>query len=73
MVIPGSSFYKNMMGLSPQCYIPIFVEIDPSVLEKTFEGFLTYIGVAARWSCDQNIANTFSMPLPKEAPHKILT
>ena len=25
------------------------------------------------WSCDQDIANNISMPLPKEAPHKIST
>ena len=30
-----------MMGLSPQCYIPSFVEIRPLVPEKKiFEGFL---------------------------------
>ena len=25
------------------------------------------------WSCDQDIANKITMPLPKEAPHKIST
>ena len=33
---------KTMMGWSPQCYIPSFVEIGPSVLEKIFEGLLPY-------------------------------
>ena len=28
-----------MMGWSPQCYIPSFVEISPPVPEKIFEGF----------------------------------
>ena len=28
-----------MMGRSPQCYIPSFVEIGPSVPDKIFEGF----------------------------------
>ena len=31
-----------MMGQSPQCYIPSFVEIDPSVPEKSFYGFTIY-------------------------------
>ena len=37
-----------MMGWSPQCYIPSFVEIGPPVPEKKiFEGFLPYRGTAA--------------------------
>ena len=28
-----------MMGWSPQCYIPSFVEISPPVPEKIFRGF----------------------------------
>ena len=37
-----------MMGRSPECYIPSFVEIGTSVPEKKiFEGFLPYMGVAA--------------------------
>ena len=36
-----------MMGWSPQCYIPSFMEISPPVPEKIFEGFLPYMGVAA--------------------------
>ena len=37
-----------MMGLSPQCYIPRFLEIGPLVPEKKiFEGFLPYMGVVA--------------------------
>ena len=44
MVIPVSSFYENMMGSSFQCYIPIFVEIDPSVLEKKIlKGFNIHV------------------------------
>ena len=42
-----SSFEQIMMGWSPQCYIPSFVEIIPPVPEKYFEGFLPYMGVAA--------------------------
>ena len=46
------------------------MEIGSPVLEKKIlEGFLPYMGVA----CDQNIANKISMPLPKDAPHKIST
>ena len=47
-VTRGSSFEQTMMGLSPQCYIQSFVEIDPPVPEKKiFEGFLPCRGVAA--------------------------
>ena len=39
-----------MMGRSPRCYIPSFVEISSSVPEKkNFEGFLPYMGVAAKF------------------------
>ena len=38
-VNPGSSFVQTMMGRSPRCYIPSFVEIGPPVPEKIFEGF----------------------------------
>ena len=39
-----------MMGWSPQCYIPSFVEIGPPVLEKKiFDGFLPYRGMAANF------------------------
>ena len=44
----GSSFIQTMMGRSPQCYIPSFVEIGPPVMvKKIFEGFLPYMGMAA--------------------------
>ena len=37
-----------MMGMSPLCYIPGFLEIGNSVQEKKiFEGFLPYMGMAA--------------------------
>ena len=36
-----------MMGRSPRCYIPSFVKICLPVLEKIFEGFLPYKGMAA--------------------------
>ena len=37
-----------MMGWSPQCYIPSFVEIGLPVPEKKiFKGFLPYVGMAA--------------------------
>ena len=37
-----------MMGWSPQCYIPSFVEISLTVQEKKiFKGFLPYMGMAA--------------------------
>ena len=46
-VTPGSSFEQTMINWSPRCYIPRFVQIGPPVLEKVFEGFLPYMGVAA--------------------------
>ena len=36
-----------MMGWSPRCYKPSFVEIDLPVPEKIFKGFLPYMGMAA--------------------------
>ena len=36
-----------MMGWSPRCYIPSFVEIGLPVPEKIFKGFLPYVGMAA--------------------------
>ena len=36
-----------MMGRSPRCYIPSFVKNSLLVLEKIFEGFLPYMGMAA--------------------------
>ena len=39
--------FHTMMGWSPQCYIPSFVEIGLPVSEKMFfEGFLPYRCVA---------------------------
>ena len=47
-VTPGSSFEQTMIGRSPRCYVPSFVEIGPPVQEKNiFEGFLPYMDVAA--------------------------
>ena len=36
-----------MMGWSPRCYIPSFVEIGLPVPEKILKGFLPYMGMAA--------------------------
>ena len=47
-VNPRSSFEQTMMGRSPRCYIPSFVEIGPLVPEKKiFEGVLPYMDMAA--------------------------
>ena len=46
-VILGSSSDQTMVGWSPRCYIPSFVEIGLSVLEMSFKGYLPYMGVAA--------------------------
>ena len=42
-----SPFERTMMGWSPRCYIPSFLEIGPPVPEKIFKGFLPYVGMAA--------------------------
>ena len=60
-----------MMGWSPLCYIPSFVKIGPPVLEKIFEGFLPYIGMAVTWSCDQHHVNKFSFPCTRKLSYKI--
>ena len=50
------------------------MEIGPPVLEKKiFRGFYHIWAWRPSWSCDQDIAINISMPLPKEAPHKIST
>ena len=46
-VNPGSSFEQSMIGRSLQCYIQSFLEIGPSVPEKIFEVFLSYMGMVA--------------------------
>ena len=47
-VTPGSSFEQTIMGRSPRCYIPSFVEIgSPVPVKKIFEGFSPYMGMVA--------------------------
>ena len=38
---------NRFLGWSPKCYIPSFMKIGLPVLEKIFEWFLPYMGVAA--------------------------
>ena len=33
--------------------------------EEDFEGFLSYMGMAASWSCDPDAANILSFPYPR--------
>ena len=61
-VTPGSSFEQTMMGRSPKCYIPSFVEIGTPV---------PYIGVAAILVIRPECREQIFVPLPKEIPHKI--
>ena len=59
-----------MMGWSPWCYIPSFVEI--SLLEKTILSGFCHIWVwRTSWSCDQDTVYKISMPLSMEAPYKV--
>ena len=39
-------FEQTMMGSSPRCYIPNFVEFSLPVPEKIFIGILPYVGMA---------------------------
>ena len=56
----------TMMGWSPRCYIPSFVEISPSVPEKIFKVFLPYIGVAAHLGhVTWTIYTNFRSPFPR--------
>ena len=41
------SHHGHLMGRSPRCCIPTFLEIRPPVPEKIFEGFLPYMGMVA--------------------------
>ena len=53
-----------MMGWSPRCYIPSFVEIGLSVPEKKiFKGFLPYMGMAAILVMDQHHVIRFLISL----------
>ena len=62
-VTPGSSFEQTMMGWSPRCYIPSFMNIGPPVLEKKiFEGFYHIWAWRPSWSCDLDHDNKFSFP-----------
>ena len=51
--------------------MPSFVEISPSVLEKIFEGFLPYMGMAAILVYDLDFLYTHWFPLPIDASYKI--
>ena len=62
------------MGWSPRWYIPCFVEIGPTVPEKKIlKGVYHIFAWRPSWSCDPDVTNNFLFPLPKEAPHKILS
>ena len=39
--------------------------------EEDFKGFYHIRAWRPSWSCDPDATNKFSLPLPKEAPHKI--
>ena len=58
-----------MMGWSPQCYIPSFVEIGLSVPEKIFKGFYHIWAWRPSWSFDQHHVIRFHFLVP-ESFHK---
>ena len=60
-----------MMGWSPRCYIPSFVEISLPVPEKKiFKGFLTYMGMAAIFGHVTSIMSSDFHFLVPESFHK---
>ena len=69
-VIPGSSFEQTMIGWSPQRYKPNFDWFWRRRFLKKFYHIWVW---RPSWSCNQDIVNKISMPLPKKAPHKIST
>ena len=58
-----------MMGWSPGCYIPSFVEIGPPVPEKMFEGFLPYMGGGHLGHVTSIMSSDFHLLVP-ESFHK---
>ena len=52
-----------MMGWSPQCYIPSFVEIGLPVPEKILKGFYHIWAWRPSWSCDQHHVIRFFISL----------
>ena len=72
MVNQMSFFSQFSMGLCPQYCIPSPRAIGPLVLEKKiFKGFLSYMGLAAIWLRDPDVANKLSLPLHTEALYEI--
>ena len=59
-----------MMGWSPRCYIPSFVEIGPPVPEKIFEVFFSIYGRGGHLGHVTSIMlSDFHFPVP-ESVHK---
>ena len=55
-----------MMGWSPGCHIPSFVDISPLVQEKIFEGFFTIYVLSGHLShVTQMPRNKFRSPYPR--------
>ena len=61
-VNPGSYFESTMMGRSPRCYIPCFVEIGQLVPGKIFKGYYHICAWWPSWSCNQHHVNKFLFP-----------
>ena len=59
-----------MMGLSPRCYIPRFVEIGLSVPEKIFKGFFTVCGHGGHLGHGTSIMSSDFYFLVPESFHK---
>ena len=71
-VTPGSSFEQTMMGRSPQCYIPSFMEIGRRFQRSRFlKGFYHIWAWQPSLSCEPDAAYKILFPLPKEASYII--
>ena len=71
MVNQGSLFKQTMMSWSPQCYIPSLLLVQWFRKRRFLKGFYHIRAWRPSWSCDQDVANKLSFPLPKEAPQNL--
>ena len=70
--LQGHNFEQTMIDRSHQCYIPSFIEIGPTVLEKRIlKGFYHIWTWQPFWSCDPYHVIKFSFPCTLKLSYKI--
>ena len=70
---PRVIILANYDGLAPPILHTKFHGNRPTGSGEIFVGFYHMWALRPSWSCDQDMANKISIPLSKEAPHKIST